>query len=82
MPFIRLNDGTVAHIRMSKRPTKYCTCGKTATRLCDFKPEGAKRRCSAGICDEHVHVRNGLDYCPKCETKAHEQPLNGELQLG
>jgi len=70
-PFVRMEDGTVAHVRMSKSRAKKCSaCGRPSTKLCDFvvsPPEQVthKRTCDKPLCDNCAHHVPGqdVDYC-------------------
>ena len=81
-PFIRMEDGTVAYVRMSKRRAKKCSsCDRPSTKLCDgivSQPEAIapeqvthKRTCDKPLCDYCAHHVPGkdLDYCGECADK-------------
>lgn len=71
MPYVRLGDGLVAHVRMA-RPRRRRCCGREgsypcptpATQQCDFLVAPG-RTCSAWICVGHAkHVGRDQDLCP------------------
>jgi hypothetical protein len=65
MPFVRLPDGGVAHVKMGKPSRRRCSsCGtRWASRQCDY-PKG-KGTCDKHLCDGcAVTVGPDLDYCP------------------
>jgi hypothetical protein len=72
MPWIKMQDGTVAHIctRGSRNPIKACVkCSAISTKLCDFKLPN-RRTCDKPLCDRcAVNVGPNKDYCPD-----HPQP--------
>jgi len=65
MPWLKMQDGTVAHICTRGSQIKGCSrCGFVSTKLCDYVHPGG-RRCDAPLCDTHaVNVGPDLDYCP------------------
>lgn len=67
MPFVRLPDGTVVHIRTAKPRRHRCSaagCLTPATIQCDY-PRGNGRTCDAWCCPAHaVSVGPDLDHCP------------------
>jgi hypothetical protein len=69
--WIKLPDGTVAHLNIAKRrtaPCKFCAANggrKTpSTRLCDYElPNG--KTCDAAMCNNHAtSVGEDRDLCP------------------
>jgi hypothetical protein len=66
MPWLKLQDGTVAHIctRGSRNPVKGCrVCGFVSTKICDYVYPGG-RACNAPLCDQHaVSIAHNVDYC-------------------
>lgn len=69
MPFIRLPDGTVAHIRQSRPRSRRCSVCDGLTpparlRECDFKlPNG--KTCDRLLCSRCTQaVGTDVDYCP------------------
>jgi hypothetical protein len=75
--WIRMPNGTVAHVRMPKPRAKHCyKCGRPANKLCDgivSPPEQIthKRTCDKPLCDVCAHHVPGkdLDYCGECADK-------------
>jgi hypothetical protein len=69
--WIKMPDGTVAHLNMAKQRTKRChKCGRASTKLCDgvvSPPEQIthKKTCDKPLCDNCAHHVPGkdLDYC-------------------
>lgn len=72
MPYVRLPDGTVAHVKMAKQRQRRCCgtegghpCPTAAALQCDFAL-GAGRTCDAYICAAHAReVGPDLHHCPK-----------------
>lgn len=69
MPFIKLPDGTVAHIRIAPRRRRRCTFCRLQTvparlRECDFLlPTG--KTCDALMCDKCAYrIGPDKDLCP------------------
>lgn len=68
--WIKLEDGTVAHVRLSKQRAKRCDCGRVRTKLCDFPLSPAaqithRKTCDKPLCDNCAHHVPGkdVDYC-------------------
>lgn len=63
MPYVRLPDGTVAHVRMAKPRRRRCCgtegtsgCPTPATIQCDAPTAGASGTCDAWCCDAHART--------------------------
>ena len=71
MPYVRLSNGVVAHIKMAKSRRRRCVgtegghpCPVAATRQCDH-PVGTGKTCNAWICSSHaIVVGPNIDHCP------------------
>lgn len=85
MPCTPFQIGTVRGIycaRGKKSKPKLCTCGREATRLCDFKI-GKRKTCSRGMCDACTFSpEDGKDFCAEHRAAVQQQPATGELDLG
>jgi hypothetical protein len=75
--WIRLPDGTVAHVKFANSPAKKCRwCGLPCTKLCDFEVSSPqqvthRRTCDAPMCDAHAkHISHEIDYCPAHAAKS------------
>lgn len=69
--WIKLEDGTVVHIRTSGRRQPKChACGLMSKFQCDFPLSRAKngkilKTCDRHLCTDHVRpgVTRGIDFC-------------------
>ena len=67
--WIKMPDGTVAHVRTSGYRAPKCSCGRPSTKLCDFvvsSPQQVthKKTCDKPLCDRcAVHAGTDLDFC-------------------
>lgn len=77
--WIRLPDGTVAHLNMGPERARKCSvCGVKVRdcKLCDF-PIGGGKTCDAVLCSRCAsHRPPDTDYCP-----AHAQSPGERLKL-
>lgn len=78
MPWIKMQDGSVAHIctRGAKNPLRGCrVCGYLSSKLCDFRlPNG--KTCDSPLCDScAIAIGDDLDQCPHHPVPAIQQPL-------
>lgn len=77
MPWIKLSDGTRAHVKLGGRrvnsspfckatPQDRSVCGKAVEYLCDHPVNGEAATCDMPLCADHAHVV-GVDrhHCPK-----------------
>lgn len=76
MPWIKLPDGTRAHVKLSGRKTRLpppCAvreggskCGCLSGYLCDYVVNDEGATCDMPICQAHAHVVGvDLHHCPK-----------------
>jgi|GEM_PF-887795 len=69
--YIKLADGTVAHIRTSKPRARRCRwCDRPGTQLCDYElvtnmDMASRITCDAPMCKAHTTTIRNLEYCPK-----------------
>jgi hypothetical protein len=71
MPYVRLPNGFVAHVKMAKKRRRPCCgseggspCPTPATIQCDFLVASG-RTCDAWCCEAHAkHVGEYQDLCP------------------
>lgn len=64
---VQIPGGGVAIVCGPKKRAKRCSCGGTATLLCDWKVKGKKSgTCDQGLCERCTHVpAPDKDLCPK-----------------
>ncbi len=86
---IRLDDGTVAHVRYSRAPRRKCKwCSRWSTKLCDAaRPHNPaivshqRKTCDAPMCDEHAtSIGPDQDLCPDhIKAAGAPAPVQGNL---
>lgn len=81
MPWLRLPNGQVAHVKLSGiRMKSWCQCGEAASLQCDWKL-GRKTRCDAAICAKHgKEVGPNKHLCPEHQA-AYENWLRQRQQM-
>jgi hypothetical protein len=95
MPFYKLADGTVRHMKLSGRSkppapcvammkrsgeTEPSTCEQLSGYLCDY-PISKGKTCDRPLCDAHAtEISKNRHYCPDHRLLASE--LNPQMQLG